>query len=394
LNILTELSLWLLLFGITFSNSATEIFAVSIIVFFLIKKIALKNPHLPKTSINIPLYVLGAIIFVTFLRSSYFSESMRGFVRIVKFIFLYFALVEFFIEDEKRIKRAFWVLIAVASFTFLNGIFQSQYGFDILRHKEFIKADHLRRISASFVHPNDFASYIIFVLPFSFCFFFKELKRNQKIFLVMNCLIGLYCLLKTSSRAAWLGFLIGLVIYFFYYKRKISILVPLAIILVVAFTPHGIERMTSLFAMEQNTVWERTQLWKGTWEMVKVHPFLGFGVNTFSRYFLEYKPAIYPDIRYTHNSYLQMWSEIGILGLGTFVSIIFIILTDVFRDMREKLRKGGMEGYLLLSLVTGYVAFLIQSAFDTNLYSLVLTTLFWVMNAYLVSINAVVKKKV
>ena len=49
LNILTELSLWLLLFGITFSNSATEIFAVSIIAFFLIKRIALKNLHLPKT---------------------------------------------------------------------------------------------------------------------------------------------------------------------------------------------------------------------------------------------------------------------------------------------------------------------------------------------------------
>lgn len=394
LNILTELSLWLLLFGITFSNSATEIFAISVIVFFLIKKIALKNAHLPETSINIPLYVLAAIIFITFLRSSYFSESIRGFIRIVKFIFLYFALIEFFTEDEKRIKRVFWVLMAVACFTFFNGIFQSQHGFDLLRHKEFIKADYLRRISASFVHPNDFASYIIFVLPLSFCFFFKDLKRGQKVFLVMNCLIGLYCLLKTSSRAAWLGFLIGLVIYFFYYKRKMSILVPLAIILVVAFTPHGIERITSLFAMEQNTVWERTQLWKGTWEMVKVHPFLGFGVNTFSRYFLEYKPAVYPDIRYTHNSYLQMWSEIGILGLGTFVSIIVIILTDVFKNMRKKLRKGGMEGYLLLSLVTGYVAFLIQSAFDTNLYSLVLTTLFWVMTAYLVSINTVVKKKV
>ena len=25
------------------------------------------------------------------------------------------------------------------------------------------------------------------------------------------------------------------------------------------------------------SVWERMQLWKGTWNMVKVHPFFGFG---------------------------------------------------------------------------------------------------------------------
>jgi len=387
LNILTELSLYLILFGITFSNSVTEIFAVSIIVFFAIKRIILKDFKLPKTSINISLYLLCGIVFITFLRSAYFSESVRGFIRIVKFTFLYFALVDFFTTDEKRIKRTFWVLMAVACFTFLNGIFQSVYGFDLLRHKGFIKNDYLQRIQASFVHPNDFAANIIFMLPLSFLFFCRELKKGQRVFLVINCLLGIYCLLKTSSRAAWLGFLIGLILYFYFYRRKISLLVPLAAILFIMLAPYGFDRLKSLFSFEQNTVWERVQLWKGTWEMVKVHPFLGFGINTFSRYFLEYKPAIYPDIRYTHNSYLQMWSEIGIFGLGAFLSVVLIVLNNVLTDMREKIKKGGMEGLILLSLISGYIAFLIQSGFDTNLFSLVQITLFWVMAAYLISIN-------
>jgi O-antigen ligase len=134
------------------------------------------------------------------------------------------------------------------------------------------------------------------------------------------------------------------------------------------------------------------QLWKGTWNMVKVHPFFGFGVNTFSRYFLEYKPAAYPDIRYTHNSYLQMWSEIGIFGLMAFLSIIFTVLKTTLRDMSKKIQKG-LEGYILLGLVAGYVAFLIQSGLDTNLFSLVLTTLFWIMTAYLVSLNKFLEEK-
>ena len=392
LNNITELALWTLLFGSTFSNSLSEIATGIIIGAFILKKIFSKKYSLPASPINLMLYILCGITFITFLRSAYFSESIRGFVRIVKFAFLYLSLIDLFQSDSKRLKRTFWVLMIVACITFLNGIFQSVYGFDILRHRGIIKDDYLRRVMASFVHPNDFGAYIIFILPLTLCFFSSCLKKNQKMFLVLNCLLGCFCLLKTSSRAAWVGILIGILIYFFFYKKKISILVPLAVIFLISLTPNGFERLKSLFALEQNTVWERVQLWKGTWNMVKVHPFFGFGVNTFSRYFLEYKPAAYPDIRYTHNSYLQMWSEIGIFGLMAFLSIIFTVLKTALRDMNKKIQKG-LEGYILLGLVAGYVAFLIQSGLDTNLFSLVLTTLFWIMTAYLVSLNKFLEEK-
>lgn len=392
LNYVTEFTLWVLLFGSTFSNSLSEITTGIIIGVFILKKILCKKYSPPATPVNLMLYILCGIVFITFLRSAYFSESVRGVVRIVKFAFLYFALIDLFQSDAKRLKRTFWILMIVACLTFLNGIFQSIYGFDILRHKEFIKNDYLHRIQASFVHPNDFGSYIIFILPLTFCFFSSCLKKNQRVFLVINCLIGCFCLLKTSSRGAWIGFLIGVIIYFFFYKKKISIIVPLAAIFLIILSPNGFDRLKSLFTPEQNTVWERVQLWKGTWNMVKVHPFFGFGVNTFSRYFLEYKPAAYHDIRYTHNSYLQMWSEIGIFGLLAFLSIIFTILKITLRDMRKKIQ-NGLEGFILLGLVTGYIAFLIQSGLDTNLFSLVLTTLFWVMTAYLVALNKFLEEK-
>lgn len=381
-----EIVLCALLFGSTFSNSFTEIATGIIIGIFILKKILSKKYSLPASPVNLMLYILCGIVFITFRRSAYFSESIRGFIRIVKFAFLYFALIDFFQSDAKRLKRAFWVLMIVACVTFFNGIFQSIYGFDLLRHRGIIKEDYLKRIMASFIHPNDFGAYIIFILPLTFCFFSAGLKRNQKAFLAFTCLIGCFCLLKTSSRGAWIGILIGILIYFFFYKKKISLMAPLAVIFLIILSPNGLDRLKSLFAPEQNTVWERVQLWKGTWNMVKVHPFFGFGVNTFSRYFLEYKPAIYPDIRYTHNSYLQMWSEIGIFGLLTFLSIIFTVLITALRDMRKKIQKG-LEGFILLGLSAGYIAFLIQSGLDTNLFSLVLTTLFWVMTAYLVSLN-------
>jgi O-antigen ligase len=388
LDNLTEIALYLLLFSLTFSNSATEIFSVSIIVFFVLKRIALKDLKFPATALNIPLYVLCAVIFITFLRSAYFSESIRGFIRIAKYAMLYFAVVDFLKADSARIKRVFWALIIVGVLTYLNGIFQSVSGFDIIRHKQITKDDYLRRIQASFVHPNDFAAYIITVLPLSFCLLSKGLKKGQRALLALNCLLGAYCLLKTSSRSAWVGFAAGLFLYFLFYNKKLALIIPAAGLLFVILTPHGLERITSLFAREQNTVWERTQLWKGTWEMVKVHPFLGFGVNTFSRYFADFKPAEYWGLMYTHNSYLQIWSEIGIAGLAAYIYAIFVTLKKSLRAMNNKIRNSGVNGYILLSAISGYIAFLVQSAFDTNMFSLTLMTQFWIMTAYIVSLSS------
>lgn len=392
INTAIEISLWLLLFGVTFSNSLVEVSVGIIIGLFILRRLITRQISIPRTPANIALYILCAVTFITFLRSSYFVESIRGFIRIIKYMLLYLALYDFFTAGKDRIKRTFWVLIFISTVTFINGIFQVITGFDMLRHREVNMLESYRRISASFVHPNDFGAYIIFILPMVFCFFCQNLKKNQRIFLVFNCLLGSYCLLKTSSRAAWLGFLASIILYFFIYKKKISVIVPLGVLLFILFSPYGYERLKSLFVLEENTVWERAQLWRGTWNMVKVHPFFGFGINTFSRYFLDYKPAIYPDIRYTHNSYLQMWSEIGILGLGSFIAVVFIIIKTTFNGIKNKIQKG-FEGFILLGLITGYIGFLIQSGLDTNLHSLVLTTLFWTMSAYIMSLNKLLEKK-
>jgi len=392
LNILTELSLWLLIFGITFSNSATEIFAISIICFFIIRKIALKDHRLPKTPVNLSLYLLCAVILITFFRSAYLSESIRGFLRIIKFTFLFLAVTDFLGCDKKRLTRTFWAMMVIACFTFINGIFQSIFNFDMIRHNQVTLTDKWQRIPGAFVHPNDFAAYIISVLPITFCFLCAHFRKNQRAFLAINCILGSYCLIRTSSRGAWVAFLLGIILYFYFYNKKISIIVPLVIISIVMLLPHGFDRIKGLFVFEQNTVWERTQLWKGTWEMIKAHPFLGFGVNTFSRYFPLYKPPEYWGVMYSHNSYLQMWSEIGILGLGAFLSIVFIVLKQTMRNIRQKI-KSGVEGFVLLGALAGYAAFLAQSGLDTNLFSLRLTTLFWVMTAYLVALNKFLEEK-
>lgn len=387
LNIISEILFYLLLFAIVFSNAFVEICIGFLIFFFLLKRIVLRDPRPPNTPITGILIAFCAVIFVSFLRSAYFYESIRGFAKIFKYAFLYFAILDLLKNDKARIRRVFWVFLAVSLFSYINGIFQGVFGFDFMRHRQLIKDDYLRRISAGFVHPNDFAAYIITVLPLSFMFLLPQRKRWQRLLLIAISLLGFYCLLRTSSRGAWFGFLVGLAVFIFYYNRKLLLLLPLVFLLIMAVSPDGFRRVALVFSNEQSTGWERMQLWKGTWAMIKERPVLGFGINTFSRNFPKYKPADYPDLRYAHNCYLQMWSEIGLIGLGVFLSLIGSLAFSVIKNLKRKARMG-FEGVFLLALFSGYIGFLVHAALDTNLYSLVLYCLFWVVCACLVSLNA------
>jgi putative inorganic carbon (HCO3(-)) transporter len=238
---------------------------------------------------------------------------------------------------------------------------------------------------ASFVDPNDFGAYVISILPLTLAFLNKKLSHKKKIILAVICLLAAFCLFKTFSRGAWIGFFVGATVYFFIYNKKSVLVIPL-IIIIFLITPLGFNRVASLFKPEKNTVWERTQLWQAAGNMIKERPFLGLGVNTFSKYFPKYKPADYPDMRYAHNSYLQMAAETGISGLLIFICIPITVLAKAFRGIRKKFRATN-EGFALMGAIAGYLGLLVHSFFDNNLFSLMLTTLFWVLTAYITSLN-------
>lgn len=382
----SEFFLCLLVFGVTFSNAIAEICISALIALFIAGKIINKDIRLPKTPLNLILYIFCAIAVISFLRNPSYKQTFRGSLKVVKYALLYFSIVDFLRIDLKRLMRLFWLIIFISAFTYINGIIQNITGFDLLRQRTLIPQDCLRRISASFIHPNDFAGYIISALPLTLCFLFNPLSKRKKIILSAVCLLGFYCLLRTSSRGAWIGFGVAMFVYFFMYKKRLSYIIPFAILFCIVISPYGLQRVLDVFTIEQNSGWERIKLWQGTWNMIKEHPILGFGINTFSVYFPAYRPPDYSEARYAHNSYLQMWAEIGLAGLACFLYLIFKVIKNSGRKIKQKL-KNGPPGFINLGLLTGYIGFLIQSGLDTNLYSLVLLTQFWLITAYLVSLN-------
>ncbi|MFL0363973.1 O-antigen ligase family protein [Pseudobacillus sp. 179-B 2D1 NHS] len=91
----------------------------------------------------------------------------------------------------------------------------------------------------------------------------------------------------------------------------------------------------------------RFELWSRAWNYFLEHPVVGIGADNF----IEYNKAHYGESLYTHNTFLQILSESGLIGF----SLYFLFLLLVFIQlMNRHLRRAHL--YLLLC----FVAFLLQ----------------------------------
>jgi len=92
-------------------------------------------------------------------------------------------------------------------------------------------------------------------------------------------------------------------------------------------------------------------------------------------------------ISYAHNCYLQIAAETGIFSLIAFLWSIWVLIASSLKDAGR--RKEGFVKAVQLGLLAGLVAYLLQSAVETNLYALQLAILFYYFLGLVVSIQRV-----
>ena len=107
-------------------------------------------------------------------------------------------------------------------------------------------------------------------------------------------------------------------------------------------------------------------------------PWLGVGLGAFMFNFKKFVIENYPyGTVYAHNCYLQMASEIGIIGLLTFLSILLSFFYHGIKILNT--HDKNYFWYILLASEAAIVGYCVQMGVDTILYSLDLGMLFWLV---------------
>jgi len=379
-----------LIIAVTFSISLVEIASSLMILVWAIKKCYDRDFSFFKefTFKVLVLYFLWTIL--SCINSGYPKESFRGIFKVAEYLMIFIAVATT-VWKSSDIKKFIAVLTTGVIVVCTNGFVQRITGEGLIRHRTLTYMDHLRRISSSFVHPNDFGGYLVVVSIIFITFLFvQNIRLRNRVGAVVLAAISLVSLFFTRSRGSWMSFSAAFLTLGALRTRKLLAIFMVLLLVMFIMLPYAVQKeIFALTDFKSGTTWERVMLWKGTINMIKVHPVLGFGINTYSRNFPKYKPPEYPDLRYAHNSYLQMASEVGIVGALLFIVFLITVLISSLKEFSQM--ATGLRKSLAVGLFAGLVGFSMNCIVDTHLYSVTLAVFFHLLLGFCYSLCRHVK---
>ncbi|MDI6642007.1 MAG: O-antigen ligase family protein, partial [Elusimicrobiota bacterium] len=226
-------------------------------------------------------------------------------------------------------------------------------------------------IQATMLNPNIFAGYLIMVIPMIVYASSQvrpsslhtetapllhrspaSTRRSMVPFITysLTCLLSVICvvcLLLTKS----IGAICSLLCAFSIVKLGLRRGILLVAILLTA---------TLLIKFSDHDLINRYFWWESTLQIAKDNSIFGTGVGTYEYVYPKYKISTLSTM-FAHNYFLQLLSEIGIIGLVIFVIFIFLAVSNI------------QNPYYKISIL----AILFQNLFDYSLYIPANAILFW-----------------
>ncbi len=387
INILDKIilfSLYAIAYFFPISKAIIEIFSTLAIVCYIVKKI-IQHEGIPKTSLNLAIVAYLTICFFSIFISTNSKISARVFWgKTIQDILFFFVLVDA-LNSERKLRNFLYILFLSSALLGIDGIYQ------YFTHKDFIRNRPIiftTRIYATFPTPNDFGCYLITVIPFLVTVFFTKFRFKAVKFILPALFTLLFtCLVMTVSKGAWFAFIASALFLgvWIYPVGVFFLLLGLFITVTQPFYPALIkERLGSFFlgfdasSLGDPGSIERKIFWQAGWKMFKSSPWIGLGLGTFMFNFKRFVIDTYKyGPAYAHNCYLQMLSELGVIGLVSFLSILILFFYNGIKIIHN--REKTFFWYILLASLAAVLGYSVQMAVDTTFYSLDLGLLFWIL---------------
>lgn len=249
-----------------------------------------------------------------------FINALKTYLALLSYASI-FALAIILIKNEEDYGK--WMRLV-----FFSSLIPVAYGFVDAAIGGFANANGFR-INSTFSHPNIFAFYLTLMISLGFYFYKSNasyiplfFRRTMPIYILMM----LALLLMTKTRSAWASCFVFFTLYAILYERKYLFLIVLAPI-VALLIPEIRERLLDLgqgnevinYSKLNSYAW-RKMIWEsGLRFMDTRHYFLGYGLESFKHYSLDFFAMAGGVQRGAHSVYVQLFFEVGALGLMAYI---------------------------------------------------------------------------
>lgn len=409
LNYIIYWSMVIIPFSISIAPALTYTFMGFLFIGFILKKIililkdspsctylrkGLKEKLFVNTAVNLPFLILAFISVISFRNTIDYYSSAKGIMKLLQNIFMVLICAEE-IKDRRHITRVILSIVLGASLASFDGLWQIIFGKDFIRGNAPILNIGLKRATAAFPNANVFGAYLSAITPLIAGLAFYYYKGKSKLIMLGASLLSLSGVVISFSRGTGLAIYLSLLfISILIGRNKIT---PVILILILLISPILMPKEIKSWAKGANYNplavlfnTDRASIYKNTMNMIYHHPFIGVGVNTFSKNYLRYKlpepnDARTSDYMYAHNNFLQMAGEIGLLGISVFFWLLYRFFKKSFAIYR--MAKDNLYKVISLSISAGILSYLINGLTETTLYYSRVAMIFWFLMGFALALE-------
>jgi len=364
-----------------------DILVAAMVIGWVVRGLGKKERIFAKTPLNLPILLLAGTSYIALWRGSSFlgldpplalgDPRLMNWKNYMILPLLYLITV----NNVKSVKQIMLLVLLMAGSMILMDFFF----YNELRWVKTWHYSHKMRIEGSFryLSANSIAAfYAEYSLVLLGLIFFDKLKRRRLLFM-MILLANTYCLMFSFSRGAYLAGLVGGIFVLFVARRKyLPLLFALALgglfVAPRVLPVSVVERIDMTMEKENDGVGgdakfdssaeARLDFWAYAIDVFKANPVFGRGFDTFIR--------SHPERMDTHNMYLNVLAEMGLVG-GTILMLLFFLS---FRDGWKLYRVS--EERFLRGLGLGFsgcvIACMISNIFGNRWTYVPLSTYYWV----------------
>jgi putative inorganic carbon (HCO3(-)) transporter len=297
------------------------------------------------------------------------------------------------------------LMAAVVIFQEITATYSKPYmGFGQVGHDWLTGRSKNPRLSGPIGDPNYFAQILLVLIPLGLLRFFGE--RTMFLRLLAAAATGLiaFALTLTFSRGAGVAFAVVLVMMtVLRYIRLYQLMtIAVGIVLLLNFVPEYKERVATLGRLtggspaassgaDQSVASRATEM-KAAVAVFLDHPLVGVGPGSFPLYYQEYARRVGFEVheaarsgsrrgeearRESHNMFLSIAADLGILGLASFLAIVFLTFRRLNHARNRWLVAHPEAANLATSFMLALVAYLTSGLFLT----LAFERYFWLLVA-------------
>lgn len=323
--------------------------------------------------------VLGVAMFV--FDMARFGVNIEGFRAVYQYI-LAFVIGFYILDEEREAMQLFRLFVIIGGLIGLHGVYQYIIGVEV--PASWIDASEtVRTRSYSIVQsPNVLGSYMALTAPIAAGLALTDRGRRRWLWAVL-AVIMLAALVFTGSRGAWLAFggAIGLALLFL--NRKLFIGFLIAAVLSSIFVPQISSRFAALFNPEylaKSSENGRIQRWIGAYDQMRSNPIFGTGLGHYGGAVADrHFGTIYVD-----SYYFKTLAEMGLLGLGVYLWLMYMLLRNTFDIWKGSARTR--QFYLYGGIFAGLLAVILHNGVENIFEVPFMNTFFWLIAGVLLSL--------